>query len=160
MTDIELEIAIAQENERLRQERETFDLEKKHYEQWFQVRRTMGWIVALMLPAVLIVATIIIFNSSDFDRLTVQLATGALLVDTLGAVLALYKLILGSSPTVHLQPVTGHRPIPNRTNQRPAVSRAKASKQVDSGPPDSEVTSQRSDAPADAEVEEMQPRQS
>ncbi len=100
------EVILAQTAERLRQERETFDQAKDHDTRWFRVRLAMGWAAALTLPAIFLVATAIIWNHSEFDERTVQLATTALLVDALGTVASLYKLVLGDQPKRALAPLT------------------------------------------------------
>lgn len=106
-TAAEVELATAQE--RLRQERETFDQAKKHDARWFQVRLAMGWAAALALPVILGIAAYIIFRHDEFSETTVAMAATALLVDALGTLFSLYKLVLGELPKRELAPVTQTR---------------------------------------------------
>jgi hypothetical protein len=99
-------IAIASAEERLRQERETFDQIKQQDARSFAVRQAMSWMAVVLLPAFAITCGWIIFNYKDFTTAEVTVATSALLGDILGLLLSIWKIVLGSGPRP-LGPVTG-----------------------------------------------------
>jgi hypothetical protein len=102
-------IAIATAEEKLRQERETFDQLKRQDARSFVIQQTMSWIAVVLLPGIAVTCGWIIFNYKHFASATVTVATSALLVDILGVVLSLWKIILGPGPRT-LEPVTGQTP--------------------------------------------------
>jgi hypothetical protein len=102
-------IALAREQEQLRQERETFDQRKKQDGRWFLLRLAMGWTAVALLPGIGVTSGWIIFHYAQFAASTVTVATGALLVDTLGLVLSVWRIVLGRGPE-SLGPVTATQP--------------------------------------------------
>jgi hypothetical protein len=120
MTDpISETIAIANAQERLRQERETFDQRKTQSARWFIIQQVMAWIAVVFLPGIALPCGWIIFHHSEFASATVTVATSALLVDTLGFIFSIWKIVLGSGPKA-LEPVTAAAAI----NELPAGSQA------------------------------------
>lgn len=112
MTDpISETIAIANAEERLRQERETFDQRKQQDARWFVIRQVMSWVAVVLVPAVAVTCGWIIFNYDDFTTAIVTVATSALLADTLGLCISIWKIVLGSGPKA-LEPIT------QQTNRR------------------------------------------
>jgi hypothetical protein len=106
MTDPVTEtIEIANAQERLRQERETFDQRKEQDARYFKLRMAMGWIAVVLLPAIGVTCGWIIFHSHEFTSGTVGVAATALLVDALGLVVSVWKIVMGSGPQA-LEPVT------------------------------------------------------
>lgn len=106
MTDPVAEtITIANAEERLRQERETFDQRKEQDSRYFRLRMAMGWMAVILLPAIGVTCGWIIFHSHGFASATVTVATSALLVDALGLVVWVWKIVMGSGPRT-LEPVT------------------------------------------------------
>lgn len=106
MTDPVAEtITIANAEERLRQERETFNQRKEQDARYFKLRMAMGWIAVIFLPSIAVTCGWIIFHSHEFTSTTVAAATSALLVDTLGLVISVWKVAMGSGPKA-LEPVT------------------------------------------------------
>jgi len=91
-----IEIAKAQEG--LRQRRETFDQLKIQDRRWFLLRLIMGWVAIVMLPLLGIVSILILLHHEEFATDIVTIATTALLVDILGLVIAIVKLVLGDGP--------------------------------------------------------------
>jgi hypothetical protein len=113
MTDpVKETIALAAEQECLRQVRETFDQRKKQDRRWNILRLAMGWIAVALLPGVAMTSGWIIFNHRDFTTGSVATATGALLVDTVGLIISVWRIVLGTGP-VMLQPVAT---MPGRDN--------------------------------------------
>lgn len=98
-------IAIASAEERLRQERETFDQIKQQDARSFVIRQAMSWIAVFLLPVFAVTCGWIIFNYKNFTTAEVTTATSALLCDTLGLILSIWKIVLGSGPRP-LGPVT------------------------------------------------------
>jgi hypothetical protein len=105
MTDpIKETIALAGEQEYLRQARETFDQRKKQDGRWNILRLVMGWIAVVLLPGVGVTSGWIIFHHTEFSVETVTVATSTLLVDTVGLVISVWRIVLGTGPTA-LTPV-------------------------------------------------------
>lgn len=115
-----LTIALAQAQERLRQERAAFD---QHYQQkqvafelrkqqamkWFPVQIAMAWAAVVLLPAIMFVCSWIIFNSRQFDTVTVAMATSGLLVDALGLFISIWRIVITVRGRVELadaQPIS------------------------------------------------------
>lgn len=99
-------IAIANAEEKLRQERETFNQRKEQDARYFVIRMAMSWIAVVFLPAIATTCGWIIFKHGEFTPAIVTVATSALLIDTLGLLIAIWKIVLGSGPRA-LEPVTG-----------------------------------------------------
>ena len=68
-------------DERLRQERETFDQLKTHHAAWFGLRRMTGFVAIGALVAILIVATIVVLFPDRYNATVVTLAAVAILAD-------------------------------------------------------------------------------
>lgn len=108
-------VMLEQFTERLRQERETFDQKKRQDQLWFILRFAMGGVAAFLLPAIMVLCSWILVNHAAFDSSTVTLAGSALLIDAMGLVLSIWKIVLGKPPE-SLAPVTG--PVPVLTHQK------------------------------------------
>ena len=91
--------------ERLRQERETFDQRKNHEGRWFRLKLRMGYIAAIMLPAVAIGCGHILFNHIEYGDTVVKYAGIALCVDVLGLLIAVWKVVLNQGSITKLEPV-------------------------------------------------------
>ncbi|MGN2634597.1 hypothetical protein ACTD5D_00055 [Nocardia takedensis] len=98
------EIELLEAQERLRQSRETFDQRRRQDSRWFLLKLVMGWTSVVFLPGIAVTCGYVIFNFHDFDPATVTAATVALLVDTLGLVLSVWRLVLGKGHDP-LQPI-------------------------------------------------------
>ncbi|TFI43572.1 hypothetical protein E4P29_11245 [Rhodococcus sp. 1R11] len=103
-------LALAQGQQRLQQERETFDQRKRQDASWFKVRCAIGWVAAVTLPSIMVVACLIIGFHDSFGPTTVSIATGALLVDALATATSLYKIVIGTQGSQPLEPVTAEAP--------------------------------------------------
>lgn len=88
--------------ERLRQEREIFDLRKDQEERWFTLRLRMGYTAALMLPVLAIACGVIIFEHEEFDSFVVKAASATLFVDVLGLLIATWKVVLSPRSVTQL----------------------------------------------------------
>ncbi len=91
--------------ERIRQEQETFNLRKEHEERWFNLRLRMGYMAVLVLPFILLVCSTIIYNHESLPPSVVTLASSALLVDVLGLLISVWKLILNPSSINKTEPI-------------------------------------------------------
>src|SRR2546426_162154 len=85
-------VVVARATEQLRQERETFDQAKQHEAHWFILRLAMGYSAVLLLAAIMVVASYILFNAAAFPVSVVTAAGGALFVDVLGLLIAVWKI--------------------------------------------------------------------
>jgi len=95
--------------ERMRQERETFDQWKRHENLWFWLRLTTGYVSILSLVLILVVCTFVLIRHADFPAGAVVTATGALLVDALGLIASIMKVVMNPESMRRLQPVTAPR---------------------------------------------------
>lgn len=100
----------ATSHERLRQERETFDQLKIHGERWFNLRLRMGYAALILIPSILIVSAVILFNFDRFPSSVVLAASGALFVDSLALFGSIWKIILDPGFMTRLAPVTAAPP--------------------------------------------------
>ena len=91
-------------DERLRQERETFDQLKSHDAWWFRLRLLTGMVAISALIFVLFVAASVVLSPSRYIPTTVVLAAVAILADIAGLVgtMCLFVLREGSG---HLRPI-------------------------------------------------------
>jgi uncharacterized membrane protein YqjE len=92
--------------EQLRQEKETFDQQKRQEHLWFILRLSMGFSSIVLLSAVMIVSTYILFNNSGFPKEVIVAAGAALFVDVLGLLVGVWKIVLSPNSTARLQPVS------------------------------------------------------
>jgi hypothetical protein len=105
-------VTLASAEERLRQERELFDLKKAQDRKNFWLRLAMGWTTIVLFVAICAFCGFIIINHSDFSAGTVTAATSALLVEALGLVGATIKVTMGAGPK-ELEPTTAAPGLPS-----------------------------------------------
>jgi len=103
--DLRAAAELAQLEERLRQERETFNQKKRQDQHFFYLRMVMGGVTVGLFIAICAFSGFIILNNSDFSAGTVAAATSALLVEAIGLVGAVWKVFLGEGPK-ELEPTT------------------------------------------------------
>ena len=101
--------ALLRLEERLRQERETFDQRKNQESRWFSLRLRMGYIAAIMLPGVALACGYILFNSASFPASVITSAGAALFADVLGLLVAVWKVVLNPGSVTRLEPIIGDR---------------------------------------------------
>jgi len=99
-------VELQRQVERIRQESDTFDQRRMHENRWFGVRLAIGYCSVVLLPGILGVSSYVVLNSSRFSEGVVMLAAGALFVDVLGAVVAVWKIALAPEAVTRLEPVT------------------------------------------------------
>ena len=99
-------IEIERANERLRQERVTFEQRKSHDQLWFMLRLTMSITAITLLSAIMVVATYIIIHHETFPGFLVSAAGIALFTDVLGLLVAVWKIVLNPESVTKLEPVT------------------------------------------------------
>jgi hypothetical protein len=92
--------------EQLRQESETFAQRKWQDRWWFLLRLSMDAMAVVLLPSIACAALIIIFRHSSFPA-GVVVASSTLIVDVVGIILAIWKLVIGTGSVTQLTPVTG-----------------------------------------------------
>ncbi|MYS21559.1 YheO-like PAS domain-containing protein [Streptomyces sp. DvalAA-14] len=92
------------ERERLRQETETFETLKSQDAKWFRLQLIMGRTSVIVLPIVLVVSGIIIFDSGSFSD-SARLATApVILADIIGFYMSVGRVLMGRRE--RLAPVT------------------------------------------------------
>jgi len=92
--------------ESLRQQKETFDQRKRHDSRWFILKLIMGYSAILMLLAILVISSVVVFNYKDYTENIVNWATPALFVDILGLIFTVWKVVLSPNASTKLEPVT------------------------------------------------------
>lgn len=98
-------IAVQRSLERLRQERETFDQQKRQDHRWFQLRLVMGGTAVLVIPAVMVICVWLLADDGQSETVK-TLATTALLVDVVSLAVAVWKIVLSPASLTKLEPVT------------------------------------------------------
>ena len=96
----------AAEDERLRQEREAFDLNKGQSIGWFRLQIATSCVVLFLLIGVAGVSCHILLNGDAFTDLTVAAAAAALFGDVVSLAVIFVRLILSPAPRPGLAPVS------------------------------------------------------
>ena len=84
----------ANDRERLRQEAETFDLEKHQSTHLLRLQLVTGYSSLLLAYTIVFVASYILINSDQFSEKVVAGAGAALFVNLLGILAGIWKIIL------------------------------------------------------------------
>ena len=92
--------------EGLRQERETFDQRKEQEARWFTLRLRMGYTAAVLLPAIAVGCGVVLYLHDSFPLTVVGSAGAALLVDVVGLLVAVWKVVLNPGSITRLEPIT------------------------------------------------------
>src|SRR4051794_20638633 len=98
-------IALAQANERLRQERAAFDQRLKHNARWFTANLALLWTAVLIIPAVAGFCAYVI-SASGYSGHIKTIAAGALFVDVVGVAGAVWRGVIGRATPDRLEPTT------------------------------------------------------
>jgi len=110
-TENSIQVSNEQLQERLRQERETFDQHKTHENQWFILRLVMGSVAMILVPTIIGICVFVFLNHAVLPTAIVASASGALFVDVVGLVIAVWKIVLSPGFITKLAPVTQSAPI-------------------------------------------------
>jgi len=92
--------------ERLRQERETFDLTKRHADRWFSLRLGMGYAGIILMEVVVGVCIWVILNPLTYGAAGVNWTMGVLCVDVLGQVAIILRFVMSRGAVTRLAPIT------------------------------------------------------
>src|SRR5437867_7819058 len=92
--------------ERLRQEREVFNQHKAHENRWFVLRLVMGYSSVILLIAIMVVSSYILFNNAAFSNTVVTAAGAALFGDTLALLVSIWKVVFNPDFMTKLSPIT------------------------------------------------------
>lgn len=95
---IAVTMEISREQERLRQERSKFDADERRADRWFLLRLVMGWVSIPGLLALGAFAGWMIVHHNDFESGVVAMAASALLVDSLGLFIFVWRIVLRRQP--------------------------------------------------------------
>ncbi len=87
-------VKIERAMEQLRQEREVFELRKRHEARWFFLRLSMGYSSILFLCAVILIGGLILFNADRFPEFTIKAASATIFVDVVGLMITVWKIVL------------------------------------------------------------------
>lgn len=86
---------ISRKQERLRQERAAFDSHERRTERWFLLRLVMGWVSVPGLLALGCFAGWVMVHHDEFQSGVVAMAASAILVDSLGLFVFVWRIVLG-----------------------------------------------------------------
>lgn len=105
MTDSRFDPAeLVQIEERLRQQRETFNQRKAQQERWFSLRLRMGYTAMVFLPTIGALCGYIIVHG---NTASVVISAGAtLFTDILGVFAAVWKVVLNPVSITPVEPIT------------------------------------------------------
>ena len=92
--------------EALRQERLIFDQMMRQNQQWFRLRKHMGYVALVILIAVVAIAASVILQPDAYSAQVVTGATGVMFIDVLAVVFAIAKIVLNPNFATELRPVT------------------------------------------------------
>jgi len=95
--------------EQLRQERETFELNKRHAAQWFGLRLRMGYCGLVMLVLLAALCGFVILNHKLYSAVVLDWAAAVVAGDILALLVTTWKLVLSPSSAMCLAPVTHPR---------------------------------------------------
>jgi hypothetical protein len=91
--------------QRLSQEQATFEQKKLQDARWFILRMAMGILAMLIIPTMIVLCVLIISDPHQ-DMIVKRLAASALLVDILGLMCAVWRVILNPASVSQLAPIT------------------------------------------------------
>lgn len=97
-------VGLTKAAERLRQQRDTFDQKKKHDSRWFWLKLIMGYSAVILMLAILVISSVIIFNYQDYTDKIINWAAPALFVDILGLIFTVWKVVLAPNNSTKLEP--------------------------------------------------------
>lgn len=107
MTNIDsTAIKLERATEQLRQEREVFEQRKQQESRWFFLRLLMGYSSVVLLFAVVVLSSMVLFNAEKFSEFTVEAAGAALFADVIGLLLSVWKVVLNPNFMTQLVPET------------------------------------------------------
>jgi|SRR5208337_2123889 len=99
-------IRIERAKEQLRQEREVFDQRKCQEARWFLLRLSMGYASVVLLFAVVLICSLVLFSAPKFSEFTVKAAGAALFADVVGLLISVWKVVLKADFMSKLTPET------------------------------------------------------
>jgi hypothetical protein len=102
----EITISIERAIERLRQERESFELSKKQASRWLVLRLVIGYSSIGVFLVVAVAALWTLTHYQNFPIFVVGGASSALFVDALGLVISVWKVVFNLNFYAPLTPVT------------------------------------------------------
>jgi hypothetical protein len=92
--------------EQLRQERETFELNKRQTAQWFGLRLRMGYCGLVMLVMLAGLCAFVILNHKAYPASVIDWAAAVLAGDIVALLVTTWKLVLSPTSAMPLSPVT------------------------------------------------------
>jgi hypothetical protein len=99
--------SLLETEERLRQERETFNQRKSHEERWFSLRLRMGYAAVVMLPSIAVFCGSVLWSHDGYPTGIVTAAGTTLFADVVGFMIAVWRVVLSPAAVTRLEPVTG-----------------------------------------------------
>jgi len=92
--------------EQLRQERETFELNKRQAKLWFNLRLSLGYCGLVMLAMLAALCGFVILDHKLSSAVVVDWASAGLAGDISALLVTSWKLVLSPSSAMRLTPVT------------------------------------------------------
>jgi hypothetical protein len=99
-------IDFSRANEQLRQESESFNQIKRQNSLWFFLRLIMGYISILIILIVLIICIYVLLNNKQYDANAVLTSFITILVDIIGLMINVWKIVLNPQTFKQIEPVT------------------------------------------------------
>jgi hypothetical protein len=103
------------EAEQLRQERETFEFNKRTAREWSRLRLSLGYGALIVFLAVFALCTFVILAHDQFGANVDKWALSVLAIDIVGLAGTVIKLVFDASQARPLTPVTQTAPPPPGT---------------------------------------------
>lgn len=101
-----LPIIYERENEKLRQEKESFNQRRFQDSLWFVLRIIMGYSSIILLFSIVVICCIIIFNSKMYPTNVVIIVSSALFIDIVGLIICVWKIVLNPKTFSQITPTT------------------------------------------------------
>jgi hypothetical protein len=101
--------SLARLEERLRQERETFDQKRRQDQGYYRLRMVMGAAAIGVFLGICAFSGFVLVNNSEFPSGVIATASSALLVEAVAFVVGVWKNFLGEGPK-ELEPTTAPPP--------------------------------------------------
>ena len=98
-------IALAQANERLRQERELFNQRLTHEARWFFANLALLWTAILIIPSIAIFCAYVV-SSSGYSGNVKTIAASTLFVDVVGVAAGVWRGVVRRATPDRLEPTT------------------------------------------------------
>jgi hypothetical protein len=92
-------LAVLQTREALRQQRETFELNKLMDHRWERIRLMMAYTALMLMPIISLASVWAIVHQKDFSNEVITLSASALLIHSLGLMQWVWRMVVSKHPS-------------------------------------------------------------